>query len=249
MAVTLITALYSQSYVSTMSDDSSRVIELKEVTINSTLKTIQQQLVAYYRANKNATLEEIMSRLPEVSLIRRGAYGMEPTIRSFSAGQINVLLDGMRIHGACTDKMDPVTIYIEPLNLENLQIQTASNGFLSGSSVGGTVNMKMAEPDLNTNRKLSGSVNSGFQSASKSFYEALQINYAEKKWAVKAGSAYRHNQSYRAGDGNTVNFSQYEKLNYSFSAKYQPNPFTYIKTDLLADDGWNIGYPALPMDV
>lgn len=232
-----------------MSDDSSRVIEMKEVTVNSSLKSPQQQLVGFYRANNAATLEEILNRLPEVSLLRRGAYGMEPAIRSFTAGQINVLVDGMRIHGACTDKMDPATIYIEPINLDNLQVQTTNSGFTSGSSIGGTVNMKMAEPDFGNSKKITGSVTSGYQSAAKSFYNALQLNYASGKWAFRASGTYRNSGEYRSGSGTFIPFSQYEKVNYSLSAKYLLNRFTYLKADLLADDGWNIGYPALPMDV
>lgn len=241
--------LQAQTYVSTMSDDSSRVIEMKEITVSSLQKTPQQQLVGFYRANNAATLEEIMGRLPEISLLRRGAYGMEPAVRSFSAGQINVLVDGMRIHGACTDKMDPASIYIEPLNLENLQVQTTNTGFTSGSSIGGTVNMKMAEPDFGNSKKITGSVTSGYQSAAKSFYDALQLNYSSGKLAFKASGTYRKSGEYRSGSGALIPFSQYEKVNYSLSAKYLLNRFTSLKADLMADDGWNIGYPALPMDV
>jgi iron complex outermembrane receptor protein len=241
--------LHGQNYISTLSDDSSRVIELKEITINSLQKTSQQRLVSYYRANNAATLEEIMSRLPEVSILRRGPYGMETTIRSFSAGQINVLIDGMRIHGACTDKMDPATIYVEPANLENLQVQTANAGFLSGSSIGGTVNMRIAEPQFDAAKKVTGIINSGYQSAARSFFESAQINYSENKWALRISGTYRKSQDYRSGSGDIVRFSQFEKVNYSLSVKYKLNQSAFIKTDLLADDGWNIGYPALPMDV
>ena len=33
------------------------------------------------------------------------------------------------------------------------------------------------------------------------------------------------------------------------TVKYQQNKYTYFKADILADDGWNIGYAALPIDV
>jgi len=229
--------------------DSARVVELKEIIVSGTQLTANQKLLHIFRANNAATLEDIMSRLPELSLIRRGSYGMEPSIRSLSGGQVNVLLDGMRIHGACTDKMDPATIYIEPINLDNLQVQTASTGFMSGSAIGGTVNMKVAEPDFANSHQLTGTVSSGYQTAAKSVYEAAKLNYASGKWAFRASGVYRHNQNYRSGGGAIIPFSQFEKVNYSLSAKYQQNQYTYIKADLLADDGWNIGYPALPMDV
>ncbi|MBK9382864.1 MAG: TonB-dependent receptor plug domain-containing protein [Chitinophagaceae bacterium] len=168
----------AQLYQSTMSDDSSRIIELREITISTNQKNHQRLLVNFFRSNKASTIEEIISRLPEVSLLRRGSYGMEPALRSFSGGQINVLVDGMRIHGACTDKMDPATIYIEPINLENLQVQTVTTGFMSGSSVGGTINMKMAEPDYLNANKITGMISSGYQTAARSVYESARLNYS-----------------------------------------------------------------------
>lgn len=240
---------HSQSQPRVLTEDSSRIVELSEVTVTTIQKPAQHQLINFFKTNNSSTLEEILSRLPEVSLLRRGSYGMEPSIRSFTGGQINVLVDGMRIHGACTDKMDPATIYIEPINLENLQVQTAFTGFISGSAIGGTLNMKMAEPDFLNVNKVTGIISSGYQTAAKSFYESARLNYSTGKWAFRMSGTYRNNKNYRSGGGDIIDFSQYEKVNYSLSAKYQHTPYTYFKADLLGDDGWNIGYPALPMDV
>ncbi len=242
--------LSAQKHSLHMSDDSSRTIVLKEIRVSSRIRNTQQHLVDYYRTNQAATLEEILARLPEASLIRRGAYGMEPAIRSFSAAQVNVLVDGMRIHGACTDKMDPATIYIEPINLENLQVLTGATGFLSGSATGGTVHLKMAEPELNSLHKFSGTVNSGYQSVSRGFIQSASLNFApHDHWALLATGTYRSNQNYKGGNRETVPFSQFEKVNYSLSASYKISRRTQLKANLLGDDGWNIGYPALPMDV
>ncbi|MBK6936421.1 MAG: TonB-dependent receptor [Chitinophagaceae bacterium] len=229
--------------------DTSRIVELKEIQLSSVQKNASQAVVSFFKSSNASTLEDILTRLPEFSLVRRGAYGMEPSIRSFSSGQINVLVDGMRIHGACTDKMDPATIYIEPVNLDNLQAQTGSNGFMYGSSIGGTVNMKMAEPDFRDNKKISGNISSGYQSAAKSLFESAILNYSSDKWAFRASSTYRKSDAYLSGGGTVINFSQFEKINYSLSVKYQHCPHTWYKADILGDDGWNISYPALPMDV
>lgn len=241
--------VHANAQISTAEADSNKVVQLNEVVVNGNKKTDQQHLIDFFRSNQSSTLEEVMGRIPEISLMRRGAYGMEASIRSFSSSQVNVLVDGMRIHGACTDRMDPATIYIEPLNLDNLQVQTAGKGFLSGSSIGGTINMKIAEPDFNTAHPFSGSISSGYQTAAKSFYESAKLNYATERWAFRASVTYRNSSNYRSGGGEVIPFSQYEKVNYSLSAKFQQNKYTYYKADLIADDGWNIGYPALPMDV
>ena len=227
--------------------DTTKVIELNEVVVLG--KTSKEQLIHFYKTNQASTLEDILGRLPELSFVRRGAYGMEPSIRSFSGGQINVLIDGMRIHGACTDKMDPATIYIEPMNLQNLQLQTSSNGFTSGSSIGGTINMKMAEADFSDQLSFKTSALSGYQSAANSFFESLVLNVSNKKWAIRLNGTYRNSSNYKAGNGSVIPFTQYEKTNYALSVKYRRSAYTYLKLDYLGDDGWNIGYPALPMDV
>ncbi|MBL7743441.1 MAG: TonB-dependent receptor [Chitinophagaceae bacterium] len=246
IVISYVPALFAQAVPET---DSSRIVELSEVTVAGKQKSQSQRLVNFFRANQAATLEDIISRLPEMSLIRRGPYGMEPSIRSFTGGQINVMVGGMRIHGACTDKMDPATIYIEPANLANLQVQTSTAGFFNGSSIGGTINMKIAEPDLRNDKKITGVIGSGYQTAAKGFYESARLNYSSAKWAFRASGTYRNHQNYRSGGGTKIDFSQFRKVNYSFAAKYQYNRHTSLSADILADDGWNIGYPALPMDV
>jgi len=233
----------------TLIDDSTRSIELREVMVITKEYNARQRMLQFYRSNHSAGIEDILSRLPEMTLIRRGTYGMEPAIRSLSGGQINVLLDGMRIHGACTDKMDPATIYIEPINLDQLQLQTGAQGFIHGAAIGGTVNLKTATPSCHTLNQLSGTISSGFQTAAKSFYEALQLNYGTGKWSLLGTATWRKSSEYRSGGGDRIAFSLYEKVNYSFSAKYQVNQRSSIKADYIGDNGWNIGYPALPMDV
>jgi iron complex outermembrane receptor protein len=232
-----------------LSTDSSRFIELREVHLQDRAGSPRQKLVSFYRANPNFTLEDIMARLPEVSFVRRGAYGMEPTIRGFSGGQINVLVDGMRIYGACTDKMDPPTIYIEPTNLDHIQVQSMQGGTMHGSAIGGSVLLSMAEPKHEEEGKLHATLSSGYGSAAKSWYESLQLHYGKGRWSFLANGTYRKSSDYRAGGGEIIPFSGMEKVNYNLSAKYRLNENLSLKADLLGDDGWNIGYPALPMDV
>ncbi|MEQ1554863.1 MAG: TonB-dependent receptor [Ferruginibacter sp.] len=248
-SILLVISVNAQEPINTIENDSSKIILLQNVDVKATIKTPTQQLINFCKYNNIATVEEILARLPEVSMIHRGAYGIEPTIRYFNAGQINMQIDGMKIHGACTDKMDPATIYIEPINLENVQVQNANQGFLNGSSIGGTINMKLADANYLYNNKITGAINSGYQTSAKSFYESLRLNYALQNWAIAASGTYRKNHNYKSGSGKEVLFSQYEKTNFSITTSYKINQKSKIKLDILADDGWNIGYAALPMDV
>lgn len=228
--------------------DSLRVVLLQEVKVTARQKSQQQQLYDFFSANRSATTEDILSRLPELSLLRRGSYGMEPVIRSYNSGQINLLLDGMRIHGACTDKMDPASIYIEPVNLAGIDVRTSGGSSLQGSSIGGSINMKLAEAACHEEANFSGAANSGYNTAARAFYQSLNLNYSGPGWGLRATGTYRNSHEYRDGSGKKIPFSQYEKVNYSLHGKWMLGQRSYLKVDLLADDGWNIGYPALPMD-
>ncbi len=228
--------------------DTIPIIQLSEVTVSTVSKNQNQLLKDFFIANKNATTEDILSRLPEINMIRRGSYGTEPLIRSYNTGQINILIDGMRIYGACTDKMDPVSIYVEPQNLENIQVNTHHSSQY-GSNVGGVVDMKLQEAQCTHNKQWTGSVSSGYQTAAKAFYESGVLQFSNDKWAIRTNITYRKASNYLSSNHTTIPYSSYEKLNYGLSAKYAVNKTLTFKTDFLFDDGWNIGYPALPMDV
>lgn len=240
---------FSQTAPKEFPADSIKAVMLTEVQVSGLRKGSRQQLFDFFRANNAATLEETIGRLPEINLVRRGSFGMEPAIRTYKDAQINVLIDGMRIHGACTDKMDPVTIYVEPINLEKLELRTASQGFLEGSSLGGTINFRLAVPDTSIKQKITGVFNSGFQSAANGIYESVALNYAVNKWAFRASGTYRKSENYRSGAGHRIPFSGFQKFNTTFATRYQISAQTALRMDVLFDEGWNIGYAALPMDV
>ena len=204
---------------------------------------------AFYQSSSLSSTEDILSKIEGVSLIRRGPIGMEPVLRAFSAGQVNIVIDGMKFFGACTDKMDPVTIYTEPVNLKSIDIKYAGDGMAMGSSIGGSLNLKLAEAIINPEKKLSGTVASGFYSAAAAMQNILALDYGTSKWAMRVSGVYRKAGNYRNGLNRKVDFSQYEKANASISGKYQLNKNSSLKADVLIDEGWNIGYPALPMDV
>ncbi len=225
--------------------DSIKTFQLQEVIVVGNSGQ-SDELIDFYKVNTPATTEEILSRSQSVNMIRRGNYGLEPTIRGFSAGQINLTIDGMHIQCACTDKMDPVTIYVEPQNLNSIDVMTFSNGLQYGSTVGGSINMQLANPFYNQT-----SINStiGYQSAANAYNGNFTFNTGNNRMAVRLNGVYRKSNNYRAGNGEIIPFSYYEKTNFSLNANYSLSENEEIKSAILYDDGWNIGYPALPMDV
>lgn len=220
---------------------------LLESVLVQTFKIENDRLQNFYKSSPSATTENVLCHLQGVSLIRRGAYGQEPMIRGLSAGQLSVTIDGMKMFGACTDKMDPVSIYIEPQNLKNISVAIGSSGSSFGSTVGGSIDMQLAEPTFaNT---ISGKAGVTYQNVLQGLTAFTVLNKSLSKSAFRFSSVYRNSQNYRAGGGDVVPYSQYEKLNLTLGAKWGLGARDTVRADVLADYGWNIGFPALPMDV
>ena len=224
-------------------------ILLKDVTVSSTIPLDNRQIEKFYKTNYFSTIDNLTAHLDGVSLIKRGAYAMEPQMNGFSGGQLNITIDGMKMFGACTDKMDPVTSYLEPANLKTITLEHGTNGGLHGNNIGGSIDLALREPECHGNHPFSSSYSFGYESVSNSRNILVSTGYAKNKWAWGLNGVYRKNDNYRAGNGEGINFSQFEKYNLHSALKFSPDSISAFRADMLWDLALNVGYPALPMDV
>jgi iron complex outermembrane receptor protein len=224
-------------------------ILLEEITITETVPLDNRAVLDLYQSSRFSSIDKINSRLEGISLIRRGAYAMEPQMHGFSGGQINITIDGMKMFGACTDKMDPVTSYIEPDNLESLKITHGTSGNRHGSAVGGSFDMLLKGPETSPDHGFSIVAGTGYETVSQGINAngALEIN--REKWAFRSSATYRKHASYTDGNGELVPNSQYEKINLHSVLKVEFDHDNILRMDFLLDDAFDVGYPALPMDV
>lgn len=196
-----------------------------------------------------ASTEKLLSTLPEITMIKRGNYALEPTIRGLNAGQINMTIDGMQMFGACTDKMDVISSYIEPTNLEKIELSTSPDGNQSGSSIGGGINFSLMKAQLNAPKRWSGNVGLGYETNANYFQTLAKLQYSTSRWAILVNGIYRNADNYKASKGREIQFSQFEKWNAGINFVAALNENNHISIDYIQDEGYNIGYPALTMDV
>lgn len=229
-------------------DSTVKTINLDEVCVCD-ISDEKNQSFDFYKNNKLATTEDILSRMQGVNLIKRGAYGLEPTLRNYSGGQTNLMVDGMKIYGACTDKMDPVSIYVEPTNLSAIQVAHGASGTMNGSNIGGQINMQLKEPSFNCNSKMSGQISQTFLTVNNAYYASAALQQSVNKIAYRVNGTYRKAGDYKAGGNKIIPYSGFEKYNLGATVLYKLSSNQVLKADYLGDWGKNIGYPALPMDV
>ncbi|MGE0635917.1 MAG: TonB-dependent receptor [Bacteroidia bacterium] len=231
-----------------------RIIGLNEVLIKPACACVGEcsckpTTKENYSLNRFSATDALLEKNNRISLIKRGNFAFEPVLNGMASDRINLTIDGMKIFGACTDKMDPITSYVEPNNMKSISVQHGAAGSMFGSGIGGSVNMETNGAVINPAKKLSGEAGMGFHSASMGMNGLFMLNYSSKRWALMTNGVYRRFQNYRAGGGEIINYTQFEKWNGSVSGKYMPTDNDVLRFDVIIDEGYNIGYAALPMDV
>lgn len=200
-------------------------------------------------ADLQVPTDQLLEGIAGVNMIRRGSYAWEPAIRGLNAGQINITISGMAVFGACTDRMDPVSSYIEPNNLQAITVSYGTGDPSYGSSTGGGFNFKLKQPRLGNEKKFTGLWGAGYETNAHALQTLAALEYSGGRFAVRGNGIFRQAGHYTAGGGDKVAFSQYAKWNGGLSAKYRLAEHHFLHADYIQDEGWDIGYPALLMDV
>lgn len=221
-----------------------------------TLQHIQQVII---KAKENpqmstqmkmaVSIDEFLSSSQHMSFIKRGAYAWEPLLNNMSSERSSITLDGMHIFGACTDKMDPVTSYLETNNLSSIDISSGQSGSLHGSTIAGSIDLKRKTTAFGYHKKWSGSYQSGFEGNNKQLFNLGNLSYATERFVADGSVSYRHAGNYKDGENQQVLHSQFSKFNSSVALAYKTSELSSLRVDAVFDQANDVGYPALPMDL
>lgn len=242
--VSILMLLFSVFVIGQNQDnDSINNKELKEVILIGKKAALHEKQVKAL-----ATIDEFLQQSSKVDMIKRGAYAWEPIINSMPTERTLITIDGMRIFGACTDKMDPVTSYVEVSNLSEATISSGQEGSCYGSTIGGSVDLKRSKTSFGT-KKWEFHINSGYETNNQQKILGASIDYNDSLFFVDSDVMIRKAENYTAGNNREVLFSQFNKTNFSNTFGFKLKKNKSIEASLIYDKATAIGYPALPMDV
>lgn len=225
--------------------DSLITIELGEViVISSPIKGLEHRA----QSNPLATLDHYLEDSQKVSMVKRGAYAWEPLLNDMGSERLSITIDGMKIFGACTDRMDPITAYVDVSNLSQVLIESGQQGSKHGNTIGGALDMRLEKSGF-LPLGWTGSVETAFESNNSARTIAGELNHSTERFYVDTDLIYRKAENYHAGGGEEVAYSQFEKFNLSANAGYSPGTGKKLLASFIFDDARDVGYPALPMDV
>ena len=196
-----------------------------------------------------ASIDEHLKELNHVELVRRGSYAWEPTVNNMQTERVSTTIDGMKIFYACTDKMDPVTSYVESSNLQSILLNSGLNGNPQATgNIGGALDLKLHKAGFSA-KLFSAGADIGYESNGNLQVYGASAAYTSNSFYTNGGIFYRHANNYKEGGGRVVDFSQFQKVNAYDNFGFRLSPLDAIEGTFIFDRATDVGYPALNMDV
>ena len=196
-----------------------------------------------------ASIDEHLSELKNVSLIRRGSYAWEPVVNNMQTERLSTTIDGMKIFYACTDKMDPVTSYVESGNLQSISLNSGLDGNPQATgNIGGSLDLKLRKAGFD-NDAFHASASAGHEWNGHVQVYGADAALSSHSTYLNAGAFYRHADNYKVGGGDELQFSQFQKVNVFTNAGLRLAEKDMLEATFIFDRANDVGYPALNMDV
>ncbi len=139
---------------------------------------------------------EALAQNPGVWKVRKGGIANDVVLRGFQGDNINVLIDGQRIYGACPNRMDPPAFHTDFSEVDRIEMGKGPFDIRNQGSLGGVVNIVTRKPAEGLHSSLS------FSSGTYGFLNpSLTASFARSGYSALVGYSYRSSNPYTDGEG------------------------------------------------
>jgi iron complex outermembrane receptor protein len=213
------------------------------------IKVTEGRSAEVARLNKAAVTSEPVERLsanPSVSLSRMGGRGLDPVVRGQSQERVDVLLDGIRVEGACPNRMDPPTSRLSVALAPLLEVRTSNQTLRWGPITGGQVVATTAAPAFNGSGTTGHMTVAGADNGNGRLINGSAAVGDDSAWLRLAGG-YDEAEDYEDGDGNEVR-SAYKNSEARLDAAWKADNGFYIKGLVSRQEERDVKYAGSGMD-
>lgn len=160
---------------------------------------------ATLRVFRSATSDSasLLRDVPGVSLQGAGGVSSLPVIRGLADDRNRIKIDGMDLIASCPNHMNPALSYVDPSNVESLQVYAGSTPVsVGGDSIGGTIIANTRAPEFAAPGQ--GSINKGemgvfYRSNNKAVGGNIGATFATEKFNISYSGASSKADNYKAG--------------------------------------------------
>ncbi len=199
-------------------------LRIEKVLIKEEIKEsvpVEEELTSEdVKTTSQIDLGEILSEIfPEVSHIRKGGIANDIVIRGFKRDDLNVLIDGAKIYGACPNRMDPPISNITAPQVEKIEIQEGAFDVSNQGSLSGVVIISTRDPKVGVGGEFSSTI------GRFSYINNYGIfNFGNDKIQTLFGLNHQTSKPYKSGEGKL--FTEYPQGSAAYQdSKKEANAF------------------------
>jgi len=137
-----------------------------------------------------------------LNMLRKGGIASDLVVRGFQSRDLNVLIDGERIYGACPNHMDPAVFHVDFAEVDRIEIGKGPFDVRNQGSLGGLVNIVTRKPEQGFH------ATANLSAGSYDFVNpSATVQYANSRFSALGGYSYRISQPFVYGSGKS--FTEY----------------------------------------
>lgn len=179
----------------------AETVLLDEITVRGVqlAQTEESLTMREVRESPARDMGEALQTLPGLSLVRKGAIANDVVVRGLQGDDINVFLDGVRIHGGCPSRMDPPSFHFDFAEIDAIEVTKGPYDVENPGSLGGVINAVSREPDPGPG--ISASLTYGVADLVNA---SLKASHGGERFDMLAGYAYKYSLPPRSGNGKRI---------------------------------------------
>ncbi len=168
-----------------------------ESALETRTRNFEEKLeIREVRESSSKDVGEALSRIDGFWKVRKGGVANDVVLRGFQQGNLDVLIDGARIHGACPNNMDPAAFHVDFAEVQEVQVVKGAFDMRNQGALGGVVSIvnKAPAPGLH--------ITPSFSAGSFGYINPSIVGSIKRgRFYLLGGNSYRRSDPYKDGSG------------------------------------------------
>ena len=176
----------------------SESLILDEITVRGEQQQSNEEnlTIREVRESPARDIGEALQNVSGLSSVRKGAIANDIVLRGFQRDNLNVFLDGVRLHGGCPSRMDPPSFHFDFAEVESITIIKGPYDLSNPGSLAGMIDAISKTP------KSGPAANLNLSYGSFNYLDAsATASYGGEKFDGLLGYAHKSSDVPESGDG------------------------------------------------
>ena len=176
-------------------------VSVEKIIVEEKINTVSIKNISSEELESADLADALVRNTPSASLVRRSGIANDIILRGQKRDNINIIIDGAKICGACVNRMDPPTSHIATHIVDYVEIKEGPFDVENFGTLSGLVNISTKEPKAGFGGEINlGTGSFGYQKGS------ITLHGGSEK--IKGLLTFSNETSDQYKDGNGDDFTQ-----------------------------------------